>query len=190
MEDERVFIYKIDAENNIVSVNDEWLEFGIENGSPDLTASSVLGKNILSFIADLETIGIFTELIELVREKGCPITIRFRCDAPATERSMEMKISALPAGHIEFRNRMLKAKERPPVAILDSSLPRTRTPLTLCSWCKSAHTAFGWLPLEDTINIMGYLDTEKMPLLTHGICPSCEADLLKTIKTYKDKLEI
>lgn len=185
MEDKRVFIYRIDAENSLVSVNDEWEQFAVENNSKDLTRSAIQGKNLLQFISDRETAGIFSELIQIAREKDRVIRIQFRCDSPSLVRFMEMTITPLAAGHIEFCNRTVKIEERDPVSIIDSSIPRSNSTLKLCSWCKNAHTDHGWLPLEETIQFIDNLDMNAPPKISHGICPSCEAEMFTTIKNIK-----
>lgn len=185
MKDSRVFIYRIDAENSVVDVNDEWLEFARENNSSDLTRSSIQGKNLLQFISDPETAGIFSELIQIAREKDRVITVQFHCDSPALVRYMEMTITPLPAGHIEFRNRMIKCEERPPVNLIDVTIPRSNNILKVCSWCKKGHANHGWDSLENIVQLDGYFDSATPPRISHGICPTCEAEMFKTIKNCK-----
>jgi hypothetical protein len=48
----------------------------------------------------------------------------------------------------------------------------------VCGWCKRVRHGAGWLDVEDALAQLE-LSPGREPSLTHGICPSCLARVLK-----------
>lgn len=173
-DDGRVFIHRVDSEGVITFVNDEWVEFAIENGAPGLLGASVVGRSLWDFIADRETRHLSRLIIDKVRSSGAAITLPYRCDSPALRRYMEMEIVPLDKGAVEFRNSIIRTEAREPVALIDMEAARSESFLTICSWCRRARSGRTWVELEEVVRALGLFSMVPMPQITHGICEDCE----------------
>jgi hypothetical protein len=188
------FVYRIDAANVLVEVNEAWLAFARDNWHPDFTASEVLGKPLWSQVSDSETRHIYHLLLNRVRELGLETVIPFRCDSPGIRRFMELGLSPSSPGGVEFRGRILRQERREPVPLLDTSSPRAQLLLTMCSWCKQIRVPewtpqepwrqrIGvWCEVERLGEILNGLYLEYPPTVSHGVCPACYATIMKEIK--------
>ena len=147
--DQRRFIWAIDDADKIVRVNDVWLAFAGENTAPQLTASLVLNQPLWHFIQGQETRYLYQQIFSRVRAGVSPVKFPFRCDSPDCRRFMEMKLSLLPGGAIEFISRILREEWREPVDLLDNSQDRSGEFLKVCSWCKKINIpGQGWGEIE------------------------------------------
>ncbi|CAG1066523.1 hypothetical protein BAC1_02141 [uncultured bacterium] len=171
--DGRVFIHTVDADENIVNVNGEWVEFARENGAPELASELVVGRAIWEFITGRETRHISRLLLEKARRGGRSISIRYRCDSPELKRFMEMEIVPIESGSVDFRSRILRLEHREPVLLLDPGTPRADEFLTICSWCRRARVASVWVELDEAVKTLDLFSSVSMPQLTHGICQDC-----------------
>ena len=92
---------------------------------------------------------------------------------------MELRIEAAPSGSVEFRSRLLRLEPRDPVPLLDASLPRAaQPPIRTCSWCKQMDVEGEWVEVEEGVRRLGLFDTADLPPISHGICPTCEAEVM------------
>jgi hypothetical protein len=177
--DNRAFIHRIDREGRLCFVNDAWLAFADENGWRTSTAQ-VLGTPLMSQIADPETRHIYRLLISRTCDTGRTARFCYRCDSPHLRRFMEMEISERPQGQIEFRSRVLRLERRAPIAVLDTALrERSGEILEICSWCKAVCAQPVWLELEEAVQRLEILAEGSLPQLSHGICPTCSARLVR-----------
>lgn len=172
--DFRKFIYRIDENNIIVYVNEEWLEFARENKSAGLTRESVIGTSLWKYINDIETVHIYESLIERVKMNGNPVIVPYRCDSPQRRRFMEMKIYQIPANFIEFQNFILREEPRKLITLIDTAAPRNGKILELCGWCKKVLTPEGWVEIEEAMQLLKLFNIPKLPKISHGICPACK----------------
>lgn len=172
-EDGRVFIHTVGADDNIVHVNDEWVEFARENGAPELAGETVVGRAIWEFITGRETRHISRLLLDKVRAGGRSISIQYRCDSPELKRFMEMEIVPLEGGSVDFRSRILRLERREPVPLLDPGTSRGDEFLTICSWCRRARVASVWVELDEAVKKLQLFSSVSLPQLTHGICQDC-----------------
>src|SRR5262245_21452962 len=83
-------VYRIDAHDQLVHVNDAWTAFALDNGAAALDAPHVLGRPLWTFITDPTTAYIYRHFVARVRRLRSPIAFRFRCDAPARRRWLAM----------------------------------------------------------------------------------------------------
>jgi hypothetical protein len=164
--------YRIDASDTIVFTDAAWFEFAHRNGfaKPD-----VLGTSLWSHITDQTTAHLYQAIVHRLRAGREPAQVSFRCDAPAERRSMLLEMTAEDAGAIFFRSVTVEARKRPPIPLIDGTLPRTGRFLTMCSWCKRVFLAERWLEAEMAIEQFGLLLSESLPQITHSICPACRA---------------
>jgi len=56
-----------------------------------------------------------------------------------------------------------------------------RVVLRIGSWCKRVYTDAAWLEVEDAVERLGLFESEELPAISHGMCPSCETGLLKAV---------
>jgi len=177
--DTREFVHRIDREDRICFVSAAWLAFAAENGW-STSADQVLGSAIMSQIADTETRHVYRLLIDKARDGSRPATFRYRCDSPDLRRFMEMQISNLGRGQIEFRSRVLRLERREPVRVLDAALRnRSGDILSMCSWCKAVYAQSAWIELEEAVQRLGILAESALPAISHGICPTCSERMLQ-----------
>jgi hypothetical protein len=172
--DHRHFIWIIDNADKLVHVNDEWLAFARENIAPHLSASLVLDQPLWRFIQGQEIIYLYKQIFSRLRSGKSPVKFPFRCDSPDCRRFMEMKLSLLPGGAIQFISHVVREEWRAPVDLLDASRDRSGELLKVCSWCKRiVIPGQGWKEIEAAIGALDLFGDPSMPRMTHTICDSC-----------------
>ena len=172
--DQRSFIWNIDAADKLVHVNDAWLAFAGENTAPQLTAAAVLNQPIWHFIQEQETVYLYKQIFGRVRAGESPVKFPFRCDSPDCRRFMEMQLTRLPGGVIQFISHILREEWRQPLDLLDASRDRSGEFLKICSWCKKIHIpGRGWEEIEAAIEPLDLFGHHSMPRMTHTICDPC-----------------
>jgi hypothetical protein len=172
--DHRSFIWIIDDADKLVHVNDDWLAFAGENTAPQLTASLALNQPIWRFIQGKETSYLYQQIFSRVRTGKSPVKFPFRCDSPDCRRFMEMQLSLLPGGAIQFNSHILREEWRQPQDLLDASRDRAGEFVKICSWCKKINIpGQGWGEIEAAIEPLDLFGHRTMPRMTHTICDSC-----------------
>ena len=179
--DERVFIYRVDAQNRIMFVNHAWLDFAQENKAPELIAERVLGRELDAFIADWETRHLYEIIYERVRQAGRTFYLPLRCDSPTRRRYLRMEISPLPLAGMEFSVRVERMEERSPILLLDDSVEHSKEFVVICSWCKKIEVGAGrWAEIEDATEKAEIFGAAP-PSLTHTACPDCLATIRRQL---------
>ena len=134
----------------------------------------VLGKSLWDFISDIETRHIYKLVLDRVREKLQPAVFPINCDSPEVKRLIQITISPLGEGALEFSSTIVELTQRNSVAILDASIERTDDIVRMCSFCKKiAVSETEWAETQQAITILNLFGKNKMPQLSHGVCPSC-----------------
>lgn len=181
--DTREFVYRVDAQNRLTSANAAWYDFARENGSQTLDRGSVMGCSLWNFIGDSETRHLFEIVFARVRQKGKPVTLSYRCDAPNLRRFMQLEIRPLPEAGIEFSSRILRQEARPRVALLDDTAGRADTFLTICAWCKKvALPDETWVEVEQAVERLNLFEGPILPRISHGVCPACMGEVERTLE--------
>lgn len=178
--DERLFIYRVDAHNVILFVNDEWVSFALENDAPTLVRENVVGKSLWEFIDGWETRHLYDLILERVRRDGVHLRIPFRCDAPTKRRFMEMEIIPLSRGEVEYRCRILREESRAAVDLLLGG----EGPLDvfICTWCKKLEVGENlWEEVEKGVRSLRLFAENARPKLHHQVCPDCRKNLMLAI---------
>ncbi len=171
-------LYKLNARDEISSVNEEWLSFARANGGEPVLPPVILGRSIWDFIADLETRHIYRILHRRVRAHGVPIGLSLRCDAPERRRLLELTISAGEHETLCYRVQTVKEEDRDVVPLLSPHVPRSELFVTMCGWCKRVSVPpNGWLEVEDAVVALSLFNEPYPPQLTHGICEECQDSL-------------
>ena len=167
-------VYHLNADDEVVLVNEAWSRFASANGGDVLLPPMVLHRRLWDFIADPSTQHIYSTLFTRVRSRGDTVRLTFRCDAPALRRLLELELAPLAGNGVLCRVHPLVEESRDPILLLDATRPRREQLIRICSWCKRIATPDGaWLQLEVAVTRYGIFVDELPPDLTHGVCPDC-----------------
>jgi hypothetical protein len=178
------YIYRIDDDDNIVYVSENWSQFAADNDAHESCMPPfVLNKSIWDYIFDQETAHLYQILLDKVRKQKTAVNIPFRCDSPDCRRYMRITIKYLTDGHIEFVSKIIKIEWRAPQLLLDAHVARSGEVVRICSFCKKiAISENDWVETEQAVEKMGLFEKEKLPQLTHGLCPCCYESLMEKLE--------
>jgi hypothetical protein len=180
VQDTRVFIYRVDAQDRIVFANAAWYDFARENGGETLHPKAVVGAPLWGFLCNAETQHLFQSLLRQVRDAGRPVTVPFRCDSPDCRRFMELELARLPDQVVEFRSRILRQERRAGVPLLDETVARSESMLTMCAWCKKVKLPDErWAEVEEAVNALQLFAVPHLPRISHGVCDECRRTLVQ-----------
>lgn len=163
-------IYRIDAEDRITEVSDEWERFAEENGgNPD--PGAVLGRNLWDFITDEGNRSIYRCMVNAVRQHAVPLQIPFRCDSPTVERHMTMTIAPGSLSEVVFISALQYAFDRPAQRVGGSR--RDSETLVECEICHRLWSGRGWQDCWEVIR-QGDIEIDERPIkVLHTRCPAC-----------------
>ncbi|MBK9714919.1 MAG: hypothetical protein IPO81_27030 [Kouleothrix sp.] len=179
--DTRIFRYQIDALDRLVTVNSAFLAFAQENAGASLSEPSLLGRQIWDFIGDDETRLLYQLILGRVRG-GRAMVVQLRCDSPAARRRIELHIDRLATGWVQFTSQIVEQHERDYMALLDESVPRTRSVISICSWCKRVQVpGRGWFEVEDALDLLKIVDAIDLPSLSNVVCYDCHHAILAAL---------
>jgi len=178
--DSRTYIYQVDNDDVIISINRDCLDFARENSAGNINQTDIIGTCLWQFISDSETIHIYQTLLQKVRNGCFPLQISYRCDSPEKRRLMEMTITRCSNDTIEFQNQILTEETRKSIPLLNPDQPRNNALISMCGWCKKVKTNIGWLEIEDAILSLNLFEKEILPQISHGICSFCKTHLISS----------
>jgi hypothetical protein len=181
------YIYRIDENDNIIYVSDNWNTFIDENfGDDSCKTPHIIGRSFWDFITDSETSHLYEIMVIKVREAGRSLTVPIRCDAPDLKRYIEITVSLLENNIVEFNSTITKTESREPLDILDKSIPRSDELIKICSYCKKINVNDScWLHTEHAIEKLKLFEKKQLPKLTHGVCPTCYDEMMKTLSSIR-----
>ena len=166
-------VYRLNSQDEFIYLNDEWSNFAVANNASSLLPNHVLGRPLWDFITDQTTSQLYREMLDQVHA-GRPMKFKFRCDAPEYRRYMELAISALDGGDVQFESRTVREEERPRQELLDSLVPRAADLLRICGWCKRVDVGGGrWGEVEEAVAAFRLFERQALPMMTHGMCEGC-----------------
>ena len=84
--------------------------FADANGAPQLV-DEVVGRSLWDFIADADLSSLWREVLARVRT-GVPVTLPYRCDAPAERRTLSLRLTPSADGEIEFVSTPTDSEQR------------------------------------------------------------------------------
>ncbi|HQU84147.1 MAG TPA: hypothetical protein PKY59_13515 [Pyrinomonadaceae bacterium] len=181
MEPNTKIVYRIDSQDRIVYVNDNWHKFAEENDALELTKSSILYRSLWDFITDETSRHFYREVIQRVRADK-PVFFNFRCDSPSHKRLMGMNIS-YESGEVVFQTDTIRLELRKPQSILDRNKQRSDEIVVICGWCKKINMGkMLWKEIEHAIAALKIFEAEKLPMLSHGMCNNCYVDFFSNLK--------
>lgn len=169
-------IYRINNNDIITYISSlNWNKFALDNSGFISIEENVLNKNIWDFISDPETSQIYKMLLDKVRVTGQNISVPFRCDAPEYRRFFIMEIKKAKKNLIQFNSIIKKIEKRKSIKLLENEISRSNQFLKICSWCKKIEVLHEnkWVEVEEAIIKLELFKLEKLPMLTHTMCPRC-----------------
>jgi len=169
--------YRIDAQDRLFEVNEDWLRFAAENDPFLAERRRIMGRSLWSCIADPTVEELYRQMVNAAR-LGRASRFKYRCDAPSFRRLFEMRIQGAEDGAVEFESDLLDEEPRPAVSLLDVRQPRNSDFVKVCSWCQRIAVGETWLPVEEGVKALRPMEHDTLPGLTHGICPECRATIL------------
>lgn len=174
-------VYQIDQSDLLVSFNDQWNEFATNNDGTHLTGEKIAKFALWDFIHDAETRHLHEVLLKRARTQAKAIcNLPFRCDAPTLRRFMEMDITPLSDGYVEYRCRSLRTEPRERVVLTTADERDTGHFLRMCSWCKKIDVQNDtWREVEDAIKLLGLFSGATMPPISHTMCSVCLDQLVE-----------
>jgi len=179
------YIYRIDSQDRIFFVSENWQHFAEENkGADSCGVSHVLNQPLWHFITGEETEYLFRLILEKVRTYGKWVNIPIRCDSPVLRRFLEISIGPLSEKSVEFRSRVIRVESRPPIMLFETDVPRSSEMVRVCSFCKKiAVSENTWEEVEDALNHMALLCLPRLPMITHGMCRTCFQDAMAELES-------
>lgn len=169
---QQTYIYRIDAEDRIIEVSENWTTF--HEGNSPAPLKDVIGCSVWDFIQDIEIHHLYKEIFQHLRKGKSARPIPFRCDSPDERRWLELRFQVLPNAHIELRSQIVRTEPRPPVKLLMQDTPRSQDFISICSMCKKIKVSENqWVEIEEGVVLLKLFEAESMPQLTHGLCADC-----------------
>lgn len=170
--------YAIDEHDHLIRVDEGYYRFAEENGWAD--AGSSLGRSLWDYVAGRELVKLQRLLVRRVRDEVGDVELPFRCDAPAVRRQMDIRIVARPGGRVVLFSARLRAEQERdlPQRLLDPATPRSDEMLEMCGWCDRFEVDGEWVEVEEAARRLELFNRQRLPALSHGICPDCNAMLL------------
>ncbi len=178
------YVYRVNAQDEIVWVSENWQAFADANcGAANTAADVVIGRSLWEYIVGLEVRHLYETVLKAVRERGQPIRLLFRCDAPDLRRYLQLLLVPLADRQVEFRSQLLRTETRACVDLLRPEFPRSDGIVTLCSMCKKIATGPNeWREIEEAINHLHLFEQDALPSLSHGLCPVCYEAMMAEIR--------
>lgn len=173
--------YHLDAEDRLDGFDAGWTAFAHANDGEALLPSKVLGQPLWTFISDSTTILIYRKILQRLRAGGPPVAFRFRCDSPDRRRLLGMRITSDRSGGIQFDVTPISEEWRAPVLLLAANAPRDAGLVLMCAWCQHVRLpSERWVEVEEAIDGLAIFNTDTVPRVSHGICPSCSVTWLES----------
>ena len=186
MNDHGSLIYRTDLEARIIFLDANWPQPNSENGTANGDLSEVIGTTIWSHISDSKTIEIFDSVLKAVAEKNVKFTFPFRCDSEDSRRFMELSISYRENEYFEYCSKVLRAEERQFQRLMSLDVRRNEVFLVSCAWCNRFLLPDNqWGEIERVVKELDLFMADTYPQITHGICPRCEAEVLRGLDAIK-----
>lgn len=170
--------YAIDENDCIVDVGHDWDAFAEENeGAERLKHESVVGESLWRYVRGTTLVELYKAIFAQVRRTGAAVDFHFRCDSPAFQRRMQMRVEPLDNGLIGFRSDTLsvRAREAPLSAhAYDAGFGV----LKRCSICNLFELSDGdWTDAVTAVQQDAVLDRHGRIQIVWTVCPSCRKEL-------------
>ena len=175
--------YSVDEHDLLNRVEGPWNAFAAENDAPHLEAQLLLGQSLWDHVSGMDTRHMYQQLLARVRSKRTAVRFNFRCDAPDTQRLLEMEVSSADGSEVRFCATLLEEHPRNPA--IPVYAPETGEPApylyTMCSVCKKLQSGEEWLELEAGMKRFHLLQGDTHFDISHGLCGDCSRKLANLI---------
>ena len=167
--------YHIDGKDRIVSVSDNWLVFAQENEAAESChPEKIINRSIWEFIDGIETQLLYDIVLKNIRRTNKSVRLPFRCDAPGKRRYLELRITPVLKGTIEFASTIIREELRDSIEMLEFDIPRSDELVRMCSMCKKVELPGNcWVEIEAAIVTLKLFEKLKQPQISHGLCHDC-----------------
>ena len=190
MNDNTCISYRINSREEITFINDEWFRFAADNNALELVRDNILNCSLWDFISDEKVKHIYQEILRRVNS-GHFMKFKLRCDSPEMRRIIEISITPLKDGEVQFDSKIIWTEARMNPILFKQNVPRTDNLVIICSWCNKIETRNGnWQEVEEAVETLRLFELETLPLTSHGMCGACfekvtsELDKLKTLENH------
>ena len=180
-------LFRINLQDEIVFVSEQWNQLVQESGSYELLPENILGGSLWNLIDGETTKTLYLIILRRVRGGGFTIRFRFRCDVLGGRKLMQMKVTRLTNGEIQFETRRLDADEELLLPRSEKAFePEARTVeeiIVICSWCNKIKIDDGdWQEIEESIKKLSLFEQEVLPQASHGMCDDCYQSVSEKFK--------
>jgi hypothetical protein len=170
-------VYDVDPEYRIGSVDEGWSAFARANAAPELLPPAIIGQSMMSHIVDATTTQLYKRLFDRVLATQRTVAVPLRCDGPTVRRFLELQITPRGTSGFRLRSLLVRSEPRAAVPLLARDQPRGDEMIRMCSWCGDVVLDGAWSAVEDAVRRLGLFECERLPVITHGICPRCESSV-------------
>jgi hypothetical protein len=166
------YLYHLDASDFITFVNQDWLDFAVANGTPNLTKISVLGQCLWKYIYSPETRPFYEQIFESVRTQKRNMQVAFRGDSPLLERHLVLSISALPNNALCLDGRLLVQR---PITVTFSDEKEISLEQEIICQCSLCLRVKGYSQRWKDWVTLGWQYNLLKPIMPihYVICPDC-----------------
>jgi len=188
----KFYSYTIDSQDNIIYINpQEWDEFYNNNSNSSACfAKEIIKDSLWNYIKDFETMHLYENIINNVRTYNREVTFPFRCDSPTQRRFLTLTLKPLENNCIEFISRIEKIEERDYVRVFDNNRESSEEMLIVCSMCKKIKLEeYLWEEVETAVSLLKLFEKQKLPMLSHGLCPFCKKLYMEEVEDFMRTFE-
>ena len=168
-ENDTTIVYRLDQENQIISVDGPWDDFALDNEGSNAIACQVEGRPIWHFITGDTTRMWFEVMLKSARLRQTTLELCYRCDSPELKRFMRMRIVPGENDILSIEHEQIGEERRAsPVTIRYAGNKPVGSFNTRCSMCGRLKQGPDWLEPEqqkhpsDTVNVI------------YTVCESCK----------------
>ncbi|MEU4240564.1 hypothetical protein [Actinoplanes sp. NPDC026619] len=174
--------WRFDGDDLLSGVGAEWDDFALANDG-DACVPPPIGQGLIGFVSSADLCVVWHAILgHTRRDPGRPVTLTYRCDAPAERRLMTATVTSDAHAEVEIFSSVTRREPRAEVPLLGSPAARTTDMIRMCGWCSRIRVD-GWVDVEEGCRRLGLLELEPGPLprVTHGICDNCRDTLTSGI---------
>jgi len=170
--------YAVDEHDHLIRLDEGYHRFAGENGWAEAGAS--LGRRLWDYVAGAEMRNLQRLLVRRIRDEVGDVELPCRCDGPGVRREMNIRIVARPGGRVVLFSARLRSEQARdlPQPLLDPGVPRGEDTLGMCGWCDRFEVDGEWVEVEEAAKRLELFNRPRLPAVSHGICPECNALLL------------
>jgi len=186
------YSYVIDNKDNILIKNTKnWDNFYKNNSHlNECNSTNIKRESLWNYIDDFETKHLYENIIFNVRKYKKEITLPFRCDSPTQRRFLNLTLKPLENDYIEFISTIKKIENRDYVSLMDNSIDKSEEILIVCSMCKKIKLdEMLWEEVEEAVFLLKLFEKQKLPMLSHGLCPFCKKLYMAEVDEFMKSLE-